>query len=318
MKFRTMKLFALLWLHPCLAYKIRQQQPEIPASQVPAVRELTVALPLVLINLTYTTGLIRDGNLAENSSFHASDFQHDAPFVMDKAAGFYAVLNDVLIGATGGSPSPCTREDLQHYMACIVAASCVIQAAVPAHVSMEIYAMITEQVVRFEEITWPLLRDALLHEEGSNGLGGDLLLPEAFICDGSEHDPSFMQLTSNTSNERSLQRLTSMVGTEHTATMAMALALHEAASASHDIMNSHTTNASIDATIDKLQDAWHPVCQTLGCDHTNYWDIYLQHHKHSIALLETNHAGLLRSDIKLRFHLEQRVQWILGPLLVYP
>ncbi|CAE7407526.1 unnamed protein product [Symbiodinium natans] len=203
------------------------------------------------------------------------------------------------MAAASEGPSPCVPEDLRTYMACIVAASCIVQAAVPAHVSMEVYAMILEQVTRFEEITWPLLRDALLHEEGGNSLAVDALLPEAYICDGSEHT--------------SLRQLTSMVGTEHAATMSMALDLKAAAAASHQIMNSHAVNASLDETIDKLQQAWHPVCQKLGCDHTNFWDIYLQHHKHALALLETKHAGLLRSDIKLRFHLEQRVQRLLGP-----
>ena len=316
MKLRFMKLGFLgllgsLWLCPCLAYKVRQRR-ELPASQIQTVQELTVALPLLIINMTNCTGLIRDGSLATNVSFHASDYQHDLPFVMDCAAGFYAVLGDFMAAASEG-PSPCVPEDLRTYMACIVAASCIVQAAVPAHVSMEVYAMILEQVTRFEEITWPLLRDALLHEEGGNSLAVDALLPEAYICDGSEHDHAFLQFDAKTSRETSLRQLTSMVGTEHAATMSMALDLKAAAAASHQIMNSHAVNASLDETIDKLQQAWHPVCQKLGCDHTNFWDIYLQHHKHALALLETKHAGLLRSDIKLRFHLEQRVQRLLGP-----
>ena len=289
--------FGFLRLLPCLAYKFRQ--PQIPESQIQYVQELTVALPLVVINLTNATQLLRDGNMVGgNITFRASDFGHDVPFVMDKAKGFYAILDDVLSRASDGNP--CFHEDLGSYMACIVAASCVIQAAVPAHVSMEVYAMILEQVTRFEEITWPLLRDALDHEEGST-LGSDILLPEAFVCDGSEHDPSFLQLDSNSLHEASLQRLVSEVGTEHKATVTMALALRDAAADSHQILNSHAMNGSLDATIEKLQHAWHPVCQQLGCDHTNFWDIYLQHHKHSMAVLKTNHAGLLRSDIKLRF-----------------
>ncbi|OLQ02940.1 hypothetical protein AK812_SmicGene14161 [Symbiodinium microadriaticum] len=294
--------FGFLRLLPCLAYKFRE--PHIPASQIQYVQELTVALPLAVINLTNCTQLLRDGNLVGgNITFRASDFGHDVPFVMDKAAGFYAILDDVLSRATDGNP--CFHEDLRSYMACIVAASCVIQAAVPAYVSMEVYAMILEQVTRFEEITWPLLRDALDHEEGST-LASDILLPEAFVCDGSEHDPSFLQLDSD-SHEAS-QRLISELGTEHMATASMALALRVAAANSHQILDSHATNGSLDATIEKLQHVWHPVCQQLGCDHTNFWDIYLQHHKHSMAVIKTNHAGLLRSDIKLRFHLEQRVQ----------
>ncbi|CAE7494994.1 unnamed protein product [Symbiodinium necroappetens] len=304
--------FGFLRLLPCLAYKFRE--PHIPASQIQYVQELTVALPLAVINLTNCTQLLRDGNLVGgNITFRASDFGHDVPFVMDKAAGFYAILDDVLSRATDGNP--CFHEDLRSYMACIVAASCVIQAAVPAYVSMEVYAMILEQVTRFEEITWPLLRDALDHEEGSS-LASDILLPEAFVCDGSEHDPSFLQLDSD-SHEAS-QRLISELGTEHTATATMALALRVAAANSHQILDSHATNGSLDATIEKLQHVWHPVCQQLGCDHTNFWDIYLQHHKHSMAVIKTNHAGLLRSDIKLRFHLEQRVQrsQFLDPVIV--
>ena len=300
-------LFAFLQLLPCLAYKFRD--PQIPASQIQYVQELTLALPLVLINLTNATQLLRSGNMVSgNITFRASDYAHDVPFVMDKTAGFYAILSDVLTGASDGNP--CFHEDLPSYMACIVAASCAIQAAVPAHVSMEVYAMILEQVTRFEEITWPLLRDALDHEEGSS-LGSDILLPEAFVCDGSEHDPSFLQLHSKSSHEArdvSLRRLISEVGTEHTATVTMASALREAAGNTHEILDGHALNGSLDATIEKLQHAWHPVCQQLGCDHTNFWDIYLQHHKHATALLDAKHAGLLRSDIKLRFHLQHRVQ----------
>ena len=158
---------------------------------------------------------------------------------MDKAAGFFAVLHDFISLDPDGqaAATACPHGLIPNIMPCIKAASCVIQSAVPDVVDMEIYAGMLEQMTRFEQILWPLLRDGLMHETGGETLTDDLVFPEAYTCDDSVHtpDPSVPTVPA------ALTQLTA--STEHAATLAMAAAMHEAAVASHRVMDSHVANS---------------------------------------------------------------------------
>ena len=158
---------------------------------------------------------------------------------MDKAAGFFAVLHDFISLDPDGqaAATACPHGLIPNIMPCIKAASCVIQSAVPDVVDMEIYAGMLEQMTRFEQILWPLLRDGLMHETGGETLTDDLVFPEAYTCDDSVHtpDPSVPTVPA------ALTQLTA--STEHAATLAMAAAMHAAAVASHRVMDSHVANS---------------------------------------------------------------------------
>ena len=99
-------------------------------------------------------------------------------------------------------------------------------------------------------------------------LTDDFGLPEEYSCDSTVHDKGDFLLQS-VSKSDALQ-----VGT-----FAMSAALNSAVHSSHKVLDSHGVNSSMDDTIQKLHTVWHPVCKALGCDHTNYWDIFLRHHK---------------------------------------
>ncbi|CAJ1352266.1 unnamed protein product [Effrenium voratum] len=280
--------------------------PDIPSQLHDTVQELALAFSLVLQNLTNASGIIRSGDQHLDRSqitYHPGNLQVDEEFVADKAAGFYEVLHDFFHGLgdveeAHSMAALCPHAFIPNIMACIKASSCIIQMGIPNLIDMEIYAGMLEQMIRFEEIMWPLLRDALMTEPGGGTVADDLVFPEMFACDGTVHTAGNTVLLS--------------VDSEHAETLAVAAALHEATVASHQILDSHVLNSSMDDTIDKLQRTWHGPCQKIGCDHTNYWDIFFRHHEHSLALINVGHPALLRSDIHMRFMLQHRVQRFIG------
>lgn len=51
-------------------------------------------------------------------------------------------------------------------------------------------------------------------------------------------------------------------------TLAVSAAMLHATKRSHEILDDHYSNASMESTLLKLEDAWKPVCRHLDCDHT--------------------------------------------------
>ncbi|CAE6954255.1 unnamed protein product, partial [Symbiodinium sp. CCMP2456] len=305
----------MLWFHIFFVnshvWGFKHHANPLPQHFHDAVQELTLAFPLVLQNLTFASGVIRSGDKMLDRSvikYHPGNFQSDEEFVADKTAGFYAVLHDFISLDKEGKAAAdaCPHALIPNIMPCIKAASCVIQAGVPDIVDMEIYASMLEQMTRFEQILWPLLRDGLVHEKGGETLADDLVFPEAYTCDDSVHTPD--DDTATVQVATALTQLTASTSSEHAATLAVAAAMHEATVASHQVLDAHGANSSMDFTIDKLQQSWHFVCQKTGCDPTNYWDIFFRHHEHSLNLITLGHPSLLRADIKMRFQLQHRVQ----------
>ena len=158
-----MKLSYLAWLPWALAFKAytdnsSQSQDygghEINAEMAAVIQELTVALPLALINLTNASGLLHDIDAqSPDIAFHPGNISRDIEFVTDKAAGFYAALNDFM-----GPEDPlryCPPGVVQNIWSCIHASVCIIQSAVPNHVGMDTYSGLLEQVTRLRVISTP-------------------------------------------------------------------------------------------------------------------------------------------------------------------
>ncbi|CAE7561587.1 unnamed protein product [Symbiodinium sp. CCMP2592] len=243
-----MKLGTFLWLPYCLKAFKYANDPATTAlvnAHADALKELALAFPLVLQNLTNCTGIIRNGNEMLDRSvitYHPGKFQLDEEFVVDKTAGYYAVLHDFLAYEFGEGQAMqfCAPGLVPNIMPCLRVGACLLQAAVPEHVDIELYAGMLEQLTRFEEIMWPILRDSLVHEEGGNVLADDISLPDSLSCDDSAHDSSLLQLTAT-------------ADAQHAEAMATAAALHKATVDSHRVLDAHGLNSSMDATINKLQ-----------------------------------------------------------------
>jgi hypothetical protein len=157
-----MKLSYLAWLPLALAFKAHSPKVakvssqdyghKINAEMAAAIQELTVALPLVLINLTNASGLIHDKDAqSPDVTYRPGNLTRDMEFVTDKAAGFYALLNDFM--GPEDSQRYCPPGVLQNIWPCIHASVCIIQSAVPHHVGMGTFSGLLEQVtpLRLEE-----------------------------------------------------------------------------------------------------------------------------------------------------------------------
>ena len=66
----------------------------------------------------------------------------------------------------------------------------------------------------------------------------------------------------------------------------LSAALANAFRSTHNILNSHSENASIQTTLQRFEEVWFPVCRQLDCDPSNYWDIHLSTHKQTMALMQ--------------------------------
>jgi hypothetical protein len=180
---------------------------------------------------------------------------------------------------------------------------CVLQKATPHVLPLSVYTLYTELFARFDSITWGLVEEALEKEKAIDKLE-EYVVPEALVCDFTDHPGELELLESDDVHSQSAGL---------SATLAVAVALQRAVQSSHDIFDSHFANSSMSATVHKLEQAWLPVCKSLGCDHTNYWDLLAASHGHSLAMLTVNApAKYIHSQIRGRVLLENRVQHFLG------
>ncbi|CAE7241767.1 unnamed protein product, partial [Symbiodinium pilosum] len=189
---------------------------------------------------------------------------------------------------------------------CINVAACLIQKDVPTYMPMEMFATLMEQVTRFDEILWGTIQQALALEED------DLIISDVepdFHCDASDYPDAgsggLGLLQSNATDAQTAQR----------DTLSFNAALHRAGRATHRLLDSHGMNSSMEATVAQLEEVWEPVCKVMGCDHSNFFDIHLMSHKHTVALTQltqTHAVAQLRSHIRSRNRLEIRVQRFLS------
>ena len=91
------------------------------------------------------------------------------------------------------------------------------------------------------------------------------------------------------------------------ATLAVSAALTHASKTTHEILDAHEASASVDDTVQKLHQVWHPVCKEMGCDHRCFLDIHLASHGQTVSLMQLDSAKRVRREIQQCLWLEQRV-----------
>ena len=106
------------------------------------------------------------------------DLEKDLELLYDMFEGFFQAAT-VKFGPE--APSVCPHKSLRHIPACISAATCLLQSAVPTHIPMAYYASIMETFSRFDEVTWPTITQKLA-EEDSRFRNGPEALPQS-CCD---------------------------------------------------------------------------------------------------------------------------------------
>jgi hypothetical protein len=273
----------------------------VPDDELMLYNELILAFPIALINLSNFSGLITTQDVP-----HGPDVPHqfgkdgaaDLRLFFSKLEGMYQTLHLLPNGS-----NVCPFNDFSKVRRCLGLSMCLLQKASPHILPLEVYTLYVELYSRFEEITWDLIQQAMDQEQAVD-LGGDYAVPSGMVCDFTDHPGELELLQANAGNSES---------TGLSATLAVAASLHRAFESSHAIFDSHVTNSSMSSTVQQLETAWRPVCESLGCDHTNYWDFLAASHAHSRAMLEVNApAKYIHSQIRGRVLLDNRVQRFLG------
>ncbi|CAK9006456.1 unnamed protein product [Durusdinium trenchii] len=258
------------------------------------VAELAIALPIVLINMSNYSGQITN-HRPRYKTYTFGNISSDLEMLYDKVQGFYSVLHESMNGTDG--LMYCPTRSVSNMMECLRLATCLIQRHAPQQVPMETYAILEDLVTRFESITWPVLKGALMNEEGTLDLiKKDQRLPPLYNCvateEISEEDVSapggvFLQLHDES---------------------ATSMALARATRGTHQILDSHTHNSSMTVTLQRLEELWQPLCQELKCDHTNYNDILTMSHKQTLKLMQTASASQVGVEIRQRIWLQHKIQ----------
>ncbi|CAJ1335723.1 unnamed protein product [Effrenium voratum] len=269
-----------------------------PVLEVPLHAQLAAAIPLVTTNLTNYTGLIADRAAPPNPNitYHFGFLASDLAVLSDKVSGFYIVLHEML-GEEG--PKLCPLNKQSHIKECLKIAMCLLQEHVPEDMELPQYTTYLELVTAFVEVGWPVLKRNLLLEEPTPMLHEDDVAPAQYQCDELQHpeEPfghAFLDLGSKAS---SLGR-----------TLAMSAALSQASKTTFQVLDAHEDNkASVDATVQKLHQVWHPFCKELGCDHSNFWDIHFSSHQQTTALMKLESAAHVRAEVQQRARLHKRV-----------
>ncbi|CAJ1420340.1 unnamed protein product [Effrenium voratum] len=294
----------LVFLRGVLAYKVHTQDPNLTQSApevapVPLYAQLAAAIPLATTNLTNYTGLIADRAAPPNPNitYHFGFLASDLAVLSDKVSGFYTVLHEML-GEEG--PKLCPLNKQSHIKECLKIATCLLQEHVPEDIELPQYTTYLELVTAFVEIGWPVLKRNLLLEEPTPTLHADDVAPAQYQCDELQHP------------EEPFGHAFLDLGFKASRTLAMSAALSQASKTTFQVLDAHEDNkASVDATVQKLHQVWHPFCKDsepdLGCDHSNFWDIHFSSHQQTMALMKLESAAHVRAEIQQRARLHKRV-----------
>jgi len=279
--------------------KQEQETEQRQVIQLGKSTDLVTSMPIVLLNLTNISTLLRNGHHSPGIVHAFGNITADRDMLLDKVHGFFLVLREKMTAESGQRYCPFGSEAV--IAECITIAQCILQRAVPTEVDMETFASITEQVARFEEITWPLLKGALIQEGDEDE---DRTIPAELRCDGLEEaDPHALAAPAFLQREARAAE-----GSVHAETLAMSSALQRATASTHRILNAHGVNSSMHSTGKQLEQLWRPICQKLPCDPTNLHDVFVASHKQSMALFETGAVGHLHLEIRQRVKLDARLQ----------
>ncbi|OLP96072.1 hypothetical protein AK812_SmicGene21737 [Symbiodinium microadriaticum] len=267
--------------------------------EVGPLTDLVTAMPIMLLNLTKYSTLLRNGDSSIGVTHAFGNITADREMLFDKVHGFFLALRERMTAESREKYCPFPNEAV--IAECVTIATCILQRAVPNEVSMETFASITEQVSRFDEITWPLLRTFLIAEGDEDE---DNTLPDELRCDGAQNaDPHSLAATAFLQREA---RAAESLG--HAETLAMSSSLQRATASTHRILDAHGMNSSMHATGKQLEELWRPICQKLPCDSSNMHDVFVASHKQSMALFQTRAVGHLHLEIRQRVKLDLRLQ----------
>lgn len=271
----------------------------VTEDELKTYNDLTLAFPIALQNVSNFTGLLTTPNVSHGNVHHQfGDGTADLNLLFSKVEGLYQILH----GLPNGSDY-CPFNDFTKIRRCIGITMCLLQKGTPHVVPLEVYTLYVELFARFETITWDLVEEAL-ENEGASIKQEDYQIPNVTLCDWTDHPGELELLQPSSAQSES---------GDVSATLAVAATLQRAYEASHTIFDSHYANSSMASTVEKLETAWRPVCESLGCDHTNYWDLLAASHGHSRAMVEMNApARYIHSQVRARVLLENRVQRFLG------
>ena len=95
---------------------------------------------------------------------------------------------------------------------------------------------------------------------------------------------------------------------EGSSVLATSALLASAAERTQRVLDAHQANGSIELTVLEMQRLWAPLCDALGCDASNFWDIHYFSHQQTLRLMELKSPGELRREIRTRLSLNRRVK----------
>jgi hypothetical protein len=167
---------------------------------------------------------------------------------------------------------------------------------------LKTYTLLMELYEKFQDLTWDRMVVALGNK--TKGKNFDKVGEAELACSGLSG--ALKNLSSNNS-------FLATDTEEQEAAYRVSAALVDAARSTHDVLDSHKANSSVDETVAALHSAWQVPCEMLDCDHTNYWDLFGASHRHSLALIESGaSASHMRVHVGVRTRLEHRMQTFLG------
>jgi len=238
------------------------------------------------------------------------DLGKDVTRLKDNVAGLFNTMRKVL-GFEKGAKY-CPDGDISRIKGCVNNALCVIEknldpkgAQAMSKKELKTYTLLMELYEKFQTVTWDRMMAALGPK--TQGMKFNKVSKAELACAGLSKPGSSLKALSS---ESFLEEADTE---DQEAAYRVSAALVDAAMKTHDVLDSHKANSSVDETVAALHRAWQVPCEMLDCDHTNYWDFFGASHRHSLALIESGaSASHMKAFVAVRTRLEYRVQLFLG------
>ena len=239
----------------------------------------------------------------------------------DKVSGFYTALHKTLEKDGEDGEVYCPRGQYQFIEKCLKLATCLLGPMVEAgEVTMAFYASMLEQVVQFD-LLWENILKAF-HEEFENATLPSTLshfeFPKKYLCDLFERVEMQTVIASHASDSNgtalieraSKDASASRESSKHARTVALSTAMQHATRTSFQVLDSHQHNTSMEMTIQRLEEAWYPICREMQCDHTNYEDIDFPQHTHIPSMTCSFNFRKNKSFLKSDFTSPRGTLWV--------
>lgn len=237
---------------------------------------------------------------------HKDRIAADTEFLQQKTEGLFNVMRKV-----NDDNRICPHGKVQYTRTCLNMALCLIESLTDSsdQEGMRAFTMLTEQYARFDDIAWERMIGADMSSPVETTIKSHSVDPTELQCEGVAEfvGPSLAKSLVQTASQE-----TSDLEQETDVMRASAMLL-DVAETTHEVLDSHSHNSSVDQTVASLHETWKPACELLQCDHTNYWDLLGASHSHSLALLETGASAThMKELVRTRARLENRVQMFMG------